>query len=103
MDNNVTHVECWEDLAKTIVTQGVDDYKRALNMKRALERKLHSVDKAIVECEKFFKSQWCKELSELEGDFIMENARETAEQEYNNDYESVTVTIRMKRKKKDDK
>lgn len=101
--NTNTHVESWDALAKGIVTQGVDDYKQALNKKRALERELHSINKTIVECEKFFNSQWCKELSEMDADFIIENAKKTAEKEFRNDYESITVSVRMKKKKKDDK
>lgn len=102
--NKDTHVENWESLAIGVVTQAVDDYKNALNKKRALERELHSIDKTIVECEKFFDGQWCLELlhsvgelNGVNGQFVKENAAKAAEKEYG-DY-NVTVTVRMKKKK----
>ena len=43
----------FELLAKEIVIQGVDDYKRALKQKWALENKLYSINNVLVECEQF--------------------------------------------------
>lgn len=44
-------------LAKGIVIQGVEDYKTALKQKWALEQKMISINKSLLDCESFFHSE----------------------------------------------
>ena len=88
----------YDELAKAIVIQAVEDYKRALKEQKELENKLMLVNSRITECEKFFESEWCKELSNIEDStYIIDNARKTAKEELKN--EVVIVSIRIKQKK----
>ena len=87
-------------LAKSVVAQGVDDYKTALKQKWALENRLHTVNRTIAECEAFFYSEWCKELSDIEDPFyIRNNSFIEAKKEFNKQ-ENVTVRIDIKPKEK---
>lgn len=93
----------FELLAKEIVIQGVDDYKRALKQKWALENKLYSINNVLVECEQFFCSEWCKELSDIDdSSYIKNNAFIQARKEFKED-EIVSVSIKIKPKKKTEK
>ena len=90
----------YDELAKAIVIQAVEDYKRALKERKELENKLMLVNSRITECEKFFESEWCKELSNIEDStYIIDNTRKTAKEELKN--EVVIVSNRIKQKKDD--
>ena len=96
------HDENFKMLAKGVVSQGVEDYKKALKLKWALEHKMHEVDKTLMECEKFFNSEWCKDLSDIDDPhYIIDNATNTAKKEFNED-EIFTVTVKSKLRKKED-
>lgn len=93
----------FELLAKEIVIKGVDDYKRALKQKWALENKLYSINNVLVECEQFFCSEWCKALSDIDdSSYIKNNAFIQARKEFKED-EIVSVSIKIKPKKKTEK
>ena len=95
-----TNDENYNLLAKEIVIKGVDDYKTALKELWALEKKLIFVKSMLTDCEKFFESQWCEELSGInDPTYIKNNAFDTAKREYEND-DIVTVSIKIKPKKK---
>lgn len=87
-------------LAKSVVAQGVDDYKTALKQKWALENRLHAANCTIAECEAFFYSEWCKELSDIDDpSYIRNNSFIEAKKEFNKQ-ENVTVRIDITPKKK---
>lgn len=93
------HDEKFEMLAKSIVAQGVEDYKKALKQKWALERKLRDVDGVLTECEKFFNSEWCECLSDIDNpSYIIDNATETAKKEFDDVIFTVTIKSRLKKK-----
>ena len=94
------HDENFKMLAKGVVSQGVEDYKKALKLKWALEHKMHEVNKTLMECEKFFNSEWCKDLSDIDDPYyIIDNATNTAKKEFDED-EIFTVTVKSKLRKK---
>lgn len=90
--------ENYNDLAKAVVTQAVEDYKKALKEQKALKKKLVAVNKTLAECEKFFNSEQCRLYSDIDdSSYIIENAKKTAKQESNE--EVITVSIRIRPKK----
>ena len=94
------HDENFKMLAKGVVSKGVEDYKKALKLKWALEHKMHEVNKTLMECEKFFNSELCKDLSDIDDpNYIIDNTANTAKKEFDED-EIFTVTIKSKLRKK---
>ena len=94
------HDENFKMLAKGVVSQGVEDYKKALKLKWALEDKMRDVNNTLMECEKFFNSEWCKDLSDIDDPhYIIDNATNTAKKEFDED-EIFTVTVKSKLRKK---
>lgn len=89
-------------LAKGIVIQGIEDYKKALKEKWALENKLLSVNKTLIECEQFFYSEWCKDLSDIDDPtYIRNNSFIKAKKDFNkNDVVTVSVEIKPKKETK---
>lgn len=95
----------WENLARAIVTQAVDEYKQHCNtLRRQLVRLKEAKDpeeykntKAKVQyfrglvrgLERWIRSDWCYELSGLEADVIIGEVRKrcgiTKEEIYSND------------------
>lgn len=92
-------------LAKGIVIQGVEDYKTALKQKWALEQKMISINKSLLDCESFFLSEWCAELSDIDDpSYIKNNAFIEAKKEYKKEDATVNIIIKPKEtKKKGDK
>lgn len=83
----------YEDLAKAIIIQAADDYKRyrfvldTINLRKyktdesrylAIERAKRELKKVEV----FFKTTWFNELSNLDGDFAFRALKKTYEKEY---------------------
>ena len=96
------HDENFKMLAKGVVSQGVEDYKKALKLKWALEHKMRDVNKTLMECEKFFNSEWCKDLSDIDDPtYIRNNSFIEAKKDFNkNDVVTVSVKIKPKEETK---
>lgn len=64
----------YELLAQAIIVGAVTDYRKAL-------RKLHmnpareDAIKMVTRCEKFFRSQWYRTLTSVDGEFLIEQLR----------------------------
>ena len=72
-----------EDLANAIVFSAVRDYQKAL-----CELNSNPFDKKatklLAECKEFFLSDWCKMLTKLDGDVLMERAeKQICKRNYN--------------------
>ena len=65
-----------EDLANAIVFTAVRDYQRALCdlHDNPTPKKVNKANKLLTECKEFFFSDWCKMLTKLDGDVLMEQA-----------------------------
>ena len=66
--------ENWEKLAQAIILQAVEDYRKC---RRLVRRKPNQVEaqKMIREVEYFFRSRWYKQLSDTDGNKIIEMLR----------------------------
>lgn len=62
----------YENLANAIILQAVKDYTKAL---RRLKKFPHDKDAAYTkrECESFFRSDWFKILTSLNGDVLLDD------------------------------
>lgn len=58
--------EAYEHLAKSIVIQAIEDYRKAL----------HKDPKKLIPIEKFFLSDWCYILSGWDGEYLIELLKE---------------------------
>ena len=65
----------YEELANAIVIQSCNDYKKAY--KQSLRRSgiIGEVDEELAELEAFFRSDWYKQLTEVDGEYLMERIR----------------------------
>lgn len=65
----------YEEIANAIVIQACHDYKNAY--KRSLRRSgvVGEADEEIAELETFFRSDWYKKLTEVDGEYLMERLR----------------------------
>ncbi len=61
-------VDPWEELANAIILQAVKDYRKAL-------REIAS-ERTVTECEKFFRSQWFRVLTAIDGEMLIRKLRE---------------------------
>ena len=61
-----------EDLSNAIVLQAVKDYRSALSGCSVNGRDSKSV---IVECERFFQSEWFNSLTKIDCNYLMKNIR----------------------------
>ena len=64
---------CYESLCLAIVETAVRDYKKALEAEMKCEDL--NARRAIRELEKFFKSEWFKQLLNLDGRLLIKNVR----------------------------
>lgn len=95
--NYVTETGGCDLLATAVVTQAVEDYQKALMESWALEKKLVKLEETIKECEDFFKSEWFRDLMDIDGSTVRRNARQIAREDFAN-AKSVSVTIKIKPK-----
>lgn len=58
------------NLANAIIVQAADDYRKALDGKTYYYKK--STLSIIKDVEKFFHSSWYRELTKVDGDFLIE-------------------------------
>lgn len=65
----------YEELANGIVIQACKDYKSAY--KRSLRKTgiAGEADEELAELEEFFRSNWYKKLTEVDGEYLMERLR----------------------------
>lgn len=71
----------YQELATSIVIRAVEDYRMALRGIRS--DKDTSPAQSIRDCTMFFRSEWFKILSNLDGEFIMRKLKEEYEEESN--------------------
>lgn len=64
----------YQSLANAIVELAAKDYRRSLK-KNPRNREAMSM---AMECERFFKSEWIKALTSVDGEYIMNRLREEA-------------------------
>lgn len=74
--------ENWRLLAAGIVRQAGIDYINYLIDKKSASRDTTLIDAHIKRLEKFFNSEWCWALSEIEGEAIIKLLRQRADEEY---------------------
>lgn len=61
----------WEDLANAIILQAVEDYRKA--RKRVRTRPDQKIAQATIrEVERFFKSWWFAQLTDVDGEMLLE-------------------------------
>lgn len=65
----------YEELGNAIVIQACHDYKKAY--KQSLRRSgiVGKADEELAELEEFFRSDWYKQLTEVDGEYLMERIR----------------------------
>ena len=69
------HYDPYEELGNAIVIQACNDYKKAY--KQSLRRSgiVGETDEELAELEEFFRSDWYKQLTEVDGEYLMERLR----------------------------
>lgn len=67
----------YEDLASAIIIQAVKDWRKAV--KTLKKRPWYGPAKQMKEeCERFFRSQWFAELTDVDGNFILRKLEQEA-------------------------
>ena len=64
----------WEALANAIILVAVDDYRKYRRLVRCKPGQIEA-QKMIREVEAFFRSRWFKQLSEADGNMILEQLK----------------------------
>lgn len=68
---------CWEELANAVVLQAVKDYRIAeWRVRRYADAKKSQA--RIRECERFFRSEWFRVLTEINGEELIRQLRSEA-------------------------
>ena len=68
----MTNLTNYELLANAIIMQAVNDYRNALGGGSYDNKR---PDDIIAECERFFRSEWFRELTDVDGEFIISKIR----------------------------
>ena len=68
--------ECFENLANAIIVQAVKDYRKALSGFSSDGKPSTAV---IADCERFFRSEWYRQLTNVDGMIIIANIRKEFE------------------------
>ena len=65
----------WESLANAIILQAVKDYREA---RKKLKKRPKNEDAKlmIADCEAFFRSDWYKALTDVDGEMLIRKLRE---------------------------
>ena len=65
----------WENLANAVILQAVKDYREA--RKKFRKRPKNEDAKLMIsDCEAFFRSEWFKALTSIDGEMLLEKLRE---------------------------
>ena len=72
----------YEELANAVVIQACEDYKRAYICHLRSNGKGKKTQKQPEELEAFFRSDWYKTLTEVDGEFLMERLRNEVQKQY---------------------
>lgn len=75
----------YEDFANAIVTRAVDDYRKALDGKGYNHK---APEHIVSDLERFFRSQYFKILTNVEGEYLIENLRQEHEENERRKHES---------------
>ena len=67
--------EPWESLANAIILQAVKDYREA-RKKHRKRPKNEDTKLMIADCEAFFRSDWFRDLTELDGEMLLRKLQE---------------------------
>jgi hypothetical protein len=65
----------YEELAKAIIVQAATDYREALKILKEDPTRLKG-QRLKSDCERFFRSQWFKALTEVDGEFLIKKLQE---------------------------
>ncbi len=65
----------WENLANAIILQAVKDYREA---RKKLKKRPKNEDAKLMvsDCEAFFRSEWFKALTNVNGEMLLKKLRE---------------------------
>lgn len=65
----------WENLANAIILQAVKDYREA---RKKLKKRPKNEDAKLMisDCEAFFRSDWYRALTDLDGEMLIRKLRE---------------------------
>ena len=66
----------YEELANAVVIQACNDYKKAYKQSLRKSGFAGEADAELAELEEFFRSDWYKQLTEVDGEYLMERLRE---------------------------
>ncbi len=66
---------CWEDLAEAIIMQAVTDYRKARRRVRHFPDQ-KGAQATIKEVERFFRSWWFAQLTDIDGEMLIRKLRE---------------------------
>ncbi len=65
--------EAYRNLANAIIIRAADDYRRALNGE--VYSDWRTPESVMKEVEKFFHSSWYRDLTKVDGDFLIEQLK----------------------------
>ena len=65
----------WEDLAQAIIMQAVTDYRKARRRVRHFPDQ-KGVQATIKEVERFFRSEWFAQLTDVDGEMLIRRLKE---------------------------
>lgn len=65
----------YENLANAIIKQAADDYRKALKA-LSLNSRNKEAQATVKECEDFFRSDWYKQLTSLDGEYLIRKLKE---------------------------
>lgn len=75
-------IKPYQNLAEAIILSAVQDYRDALTDKGSKHMTHVKSNNAIIkECEKFFKSDWFRVLTNVDGEMIMNKIRKEVQNE----------------------
>ena len=72
----------YEELANAVVIQACEDYKRAYICHLRSNGKGKRTQKQLEELESFFRSDWYKTLTEVDGELLMERLRNEVQKQH---------------------
>jgi hypothetical protein len=78
----MTNEEGIENLTNAIVLQAVKDYRRAL---KGFSLNGKSSTAVIADCERFFRSAWYRQLTNVDGEYLITNIRKEVKNDVDND------------------